>query len=68
MKASHKEILDKLEAYLERDGAEHLRFTQALFNIGINTQVQNECGFFFRDNHNDADIQVLERIEKNFYK
>lgn len=65
MKETHRKILNKLEEYLNKEGSEHLRFTQALFNIDINSQVQNECGFFFRDNHNDADIQVLHRISKH---
>ena len=71
MKATHQKILDKIAEYLETEGAEHLRFTQALFNLGINEFEEDQVhtdSFVFRDNHNDSDEEVIGRITKNFYK
>lgn len=61
MKATHRKILNKIEAYLNTDGAEHLRFTQALFNLGIN-QFDPNTEFTFRDNHNDSDEEIIGKI------
>lgn len=64
MKAKHQEILDLIEEYLSQDGTEHLRFTQALYNLGINSFDDSIKGFYFRDNHNDSDEKVLNSIKK----
>lgn len=68
MKATHRKILDKIAQYLETEGADHLRFTQALFNLGINEFEDRPDDFVFRDNHNDSDEEVIGRIIKNFYR
>lgn len=64
MKKSHKEILDLIEQYLSQDGSEHLRFTQALYNLDIYKQVECDGGFFLVDNYNDLDSWVISRIKK----
>lgn len=60
MKKEHREILNLIEDYLSQDGAEHLRFTQALFNLDIN-QLATEN--LLVDNYNDLDSWVLSRIK-----
>lgn len=61
MKTEHKEILELIRSYLEKNP--DLRFTQALFNLDIN---QKPIGKIFdnilRDNHGDKDPEVLKRI------
>ena len=64
MKKEHKEILNKIEDYLEQPGSEHLRFTQALYNLNIYSQVEVGGCFFLVDNYNDLDEWVLTRINK----
>jgi hypothetical protein len=63
MKAKHREILDLLEEYLSQEGAEHLRFTQALYNLNIYSQVEIGGSFFLVDNYNDLDSWVIQRIK-----
>ena len=69
MKTEHKVILDLLTDYLSQEGIEHLRFGQALFNLGINefaTPNNPEEGkFLLRDIHNDDDGRIINRILKN---
>lgn len=62
MKKEHREILNKIEEYLEQPGAEHLRFTQALYNLNIYSQVEVGGAYFLSDNYNDLDSWVLTRI------
>lgn len=64
---NHKRILDGISDYL--DEHPELRFTQALYNLGINEfknkdnpEVDNFC---FRDNYNDSDKSILAKINKN---
>lgn len=61
-----KNILLAIEKYLKKYPEE--RFTQALFNMGINefadeTKLKRR-GFLLRDIYYDADIEVLKRISK----
>lgn len=64
MKKQHREILDLIEEYLSQDEAEHLRFTQALYNLDIYSQVECGGGFSLADNYNDLDSWVISRIKK----
>lgn len=66
MKENIKTILLVIEQYLEKNPS--VRFTQALFNLGItefadkgNPEVK---GFLLRDIYNDKDIDVLDRVLK----
>lgn len=68
MKKNHREILNLLEQYLSQDGAENLRFTQALYNLNIYSQVECGGGFFLADNYNDLDSWVISRIKKAMEK
>lgn len=68
MKKQHREILDLIEQYLSQEGAEHLRFTQALYNLDIYKQVEVGGSFFLADNYNDLDSWVIGRIKKAIEK
>ena len=66
MKANHQDILDALSEYLEQYPDQ--RFTQALFNLGVNefktpkdTSLSQHA---LRDVYNDSDESVLKRIRK----
>ena len=76
MKKEHKDILNKLEEYLSRPGAEHLRFWQAIYNIGIiesdlktlPTRTSWELAgttSVIRDEHNISDEKLFKRIKYN---
>lgn len=64
----HLQIMDELKNYLSQPGNNYLRFTQALFNLGINefASLKNpeEMKFLFRDNHNDCDTKILHKIKQ----
>lgn len=65
MNKEAKEILLLIEKELiENKGA---RFTQVLFNLGINTfsdeKLPETKRYLFRDNYNDSDLKVLDRIK-----
>ena len=66
MKDTHKEIIKLISDYLEE--YPEIRFTQALYNLRINGfySVDNpeESNFLFRDNYNDSDEDVLNKIKK----
>jgi len=66
MKNTHKEIIKLISDYLEE--YPEIRFTQALYNLRINRfySVDNpeESNFLFRDNYNDSDEVVLNKIKK----
>lgn len=69
MKKEHKQILDLISTYLEQPNANHLRFGQALFNLGIiefanpiNPEEQNHN---LRDIHNDSDGNIISRNLKS---
>jgi hypothetical protein len=66
MKKEHKIILDLIESYLEH--RPDLRFGQALFNIGINefqkTTDPRNPNYNLKDIHNDNDIEIIQRIER----
>lgn len=66
MNKNVKEILLIIEKELiENEGA---RFTQVLFNLGINKFANEEYpsvkDYLLRDNYNDSDASVLDRIKK----
>lgn len=66
MKDNTKTILTLIEQYLEKNPS--IRFTQALFNLGI-TEFADKGnpeakGFLLRDIYNDIDDEVLERMAK----
>lgn len=70
MKASHREILDKIETYLEQPGAEHLRFWQALYGMGVVKENKrfDERGeiilpITITDDFNISDEALLKRIK-----
>lgn len=73
MKPEHREILNKLEAYLEQPGAEHLRFWQALYGVGVikgdfkplkinGVEVPNMI-ISIRDDFNLSDEDLLKRMK-----
>lgn len=63
MKQSHRNILNKLEDYLNQPGAEHLRFWQALYGCGIirGEMVDRENQIII-DDFNIKDEQLIKRI------
>ena len=65
IKPEHKEILNLIERYLSQEGGQHIRFTQALFNLSItefkDNNPENEA---LKDNYNDSDEKVLKKIKK----
>jgi hypothetical protein len=70
MKIEHKQILDLITSYLEQPNANHLRFGQALFNLGIiefaNPDNPEEQKHLLRDIHNDHDGNIISRIKNNY--
>ena len=68
MTALHSKIIKLLSDYLEKNPDQ--RFTQALFNLGINefeetnTIVKRDVQPILRDVYNDEDEVVLERVTK----
>lgn len=73
MKPKHREILNKLEAYLEQPGADELRFWQALYGAGIikgdfkplkiNGVEVPDMVINIRDDFNLSDEELLKRIK-----
>lgn len=74
MTSKHREILDKLEEYLNQPGAEHLRFWQALYGAGvikgdlktssfISTPDIPEAVLVIRDDFNLSDNELLKRMK-----
>jgi hypothetical protein len=64
MKPEHTAIMNIIEAYLLENP--HMRFGQALFNLGIN-QFANPMNpilerHLLKDIYNDTDTQILSRI------
>ena len=53
-------ILQTLTDYLTANPS--IRFTRALFNLGIN-EFQSGEGTLFRDNYNDTDERVLKKMK-----
>lgn len=66
MKDTHKEIIKLISDYLEE--YPEIRFTQALYNLRINgfysVDDPEKYNFLFRDNYNDSDEDVLNKIKK----
>ncbi len=66
MKDDAKTILTLIEQYLEKNPS--IRFTQALFNLGItefsNKDSPTENTYALRDPYNDTDQDVLIRMSK----
>jgi hypothetical protein len=56
---AQQQILQHISDYLDKNP--QIRFTQSLMILGINNFDQTN---FIRDNFNDNDIDVLERINK----
>ncbi|WP_177764435.1 hypothetical protein [Flavobacterium sp. I3-2] len=63
MKKEHTEIIKHIVTYLEENPTQ--RFGQALFNLGINEFKKNESEFELRDIYNDADNEIIKRINNN---
>lgn len=66
MKPEHRQILDKLEDYLNHPGAEHLRFWQALYNMDVvvfDKSTPDNEPFTIKDDHNISDKALLKRIK-----
>lgn len=67
MNENAKTILLVLEQYLQKNPS--IRFTQALFNLGINEfadkQKPEACNHLLRDVYNDSDEKVLNRMSQN---
>lgn len=66
MNPKHKEILDKLEDYLNRPNVDQLRFWQALRNCNIICfkDIPNKKGIFdVVDDYNISDDELLKRIK-----
>lgn len=66
MNENQESILLVIKQYLEKNTS--IRFTQALFNLGITEFADKNNpeakGFLLRDIYNDSDIDVLERVAK----
>ena len=64
MNEEHFIILQLLSRQLEENP--HLRFCQLLFNVGISEFEDKENpeqhNFLFRDNYNDKDIDVIDKL------
>ena len=58
-----KEILKLIETYLQENP--EIRFTQALFNLGVNT-FRGEHTDCLRDNYNDTDKEVLLNMQGRY--
>ena len=67
MKESHVKIINHLCDYFSQSGAKNLRFTQGLFNLGINNFVNPENPakekYHFKDNHNQVDDITLHTLQ-----
>ncbi len=65
MNETKREILNVIEKYLEENDC--IRFSQALFNLGINEFASPDKpelnGHLLRDIYNDSDKRVLERMK-----
>lgn len=64
MNDNAQKILEALTLYLEQNPS--IRFSQALFNLGINEFANKEHpelkSFLLRDIYNDSDVDLLKRI------
>lgn len=65
MKHEHRMILAEIEKYLDRPGAHHLRFWQALYNCGIIQKEINSVDLEWNvsDDYNLSDEALLKRIK-----
>lgn len=63
MKDKHKAILFLIQEYLEKNG-EHLRFWQALYNLGvIEGKIEDDDRLHIVDDYNISDEELLERVK-----
>lgn len=71
MKKSHREILDKIENYLEQPGSEHLRFWQALRGCNVvvyeemydpDSEYHTVIDYAPVNDYNISDERLLKRI------
>lgn len=67
MKKEHREILNKIEEYLEQPGVEELRFFQALFNINLikfeDIPYISNGVYQIKDDYNISDDALLKRMK-----
>lgn len=64
MNENHFIILALLKQHM--DERPDLRFCQILFNLGINEFANKEepetCDWNFRDNYNDSDTEIIDKL------
>lgn len=64
----HQEIIDILINYLSKENSEHIRFTQALFTLGINNfenpDNPEKNNYLFQYNYNISDEKILKIIKE----
>jgi hypothetical protein len=70
MKKEHREILNKIEKYLEQPGVEHLRFWQAMRNCNLiefkEVKIHNDSqwnDYVPVDDYNTTDERLLKRLK-----
>lgn len=57
-----EELVELIKEYSTKNPEQ--RFTQILFNLNINQFTEKDFTEGFRDNYNDLDQNVLERVEE----
>jgi len=65
MKKEHRVIIDQIEKYFEQPDAEHLRFWQGLFNMGVvvfENQINEAFNYSIDDDYNISDKNLIKRI------
>ena len=65
MKKQHRKFIKKLKKYLNHSGAENLRITQALYNLGVTIKAEVADGGYLLDNYNESDKVILDRMKRN---
>jgi len=70
MKKTHREIMNKLETYLNQEGSEHLRFWQALYNCDMvieNKRMDRDNKIILpitiKDDYNISDNELIKRLK-----
>ena len=56
-----EELVELIKEYSSKNPEQ--RFTQILFNLNINQFAEKDFTIGFRDNYNDLDQNVLERVQ-----
>ena len=65
MKAEHRQILNKIEKFLEQPGGNQLRFWQALFGANVikfRDKPDANGNYRIQDDYNMSDEELLKRI------